>query len=1063
MRLRGPKIVWKIGGALCFALMVAFLLMLNALLVWVATGPRNLEKVLPYIESALSGVHSGYNVKINQGVLLWDGWQHPMDIRLREVNIYTADGQRFATFPDISLGLDIFSLALGKVEPTSLEVRRPVISLFQDAAGNISFGQPAQQEGQEEEPASIDRQGAALSALAADFLSHDSSAPMHRLHRIEVDDANVSIGNTEQGVFLRAQNVHIVMRRGWRGISLKAQALLNQDAAGRPAAQVSADFRARPGDATFEGKVLAQSVWPGVFTPLLKDKDVLPALRFAISGWADISLGRDGVLQGVHFLLHGDRGSLRSAMLEQELPVEHVQVEGDMQGVKQLALDQFSIDFGSYGVQGSARLTMAPEGLAVQGRASAVAVPLNHIRRFWPVGLAPLSRDWIVHNITQGMANSATLTLNIPPGGLDKPVLPEGSLEALVGFSGATVRYLPEHPPAKGMSGTVRVGAKTLEAKVEHGTGMNSTQLSNGRVYIDDLNLDNPRIEVTLDAAGPASDGVAFMDLPPIQKASHLKLDKEKITGAMEGHAKIGFYFFAPKDASGKPRDDLGVDYEASASLKDVSQQGVLGKFDISHATGMMEVNNQRVHINGSGTVNGAATRKSDIVYRFHPENGIDTIIDASAKAPVSSLPRFGYPEMPFLTGLLDVDAHLEMGPETENGKAHVELKDAAVDWKLVGWQKPLSQPVTLDLVSEKKDGVTHLSQLSLSGRDTEVKGSVTFGKGLGNPTQYAFDPFRLGKSDAVVNYNDIPGGRHVEVHGKALDVSGLLQGTDDFSFAHFPALELTADVKKLFLSDKRSLSDVQGTATCSVEMCSAIDLLGRAEDKPFTFKITGAPRARTLLVSAQDAGALLRALDIYPSMHGGVMTMDGKFSDTAGTHVLAGTLLISEHTIENAPVLAKLLALSSITGLGDALGGHGIAFTKLKAPFTLQDDVITLKDAKTHGASLGLTADGTIRFPGKIFDLKGAIVPAYTVNSVLKHVPLVGGLITGGGDGVFAARYSIKGPSSNPDVSVNPLSILTPGFLRGLFDIFDSGDSPSTPNDKSKDSKGKATGSSGD
>src|SRR5579885_539371 len=177
MRLRGPKILWKIGGALCFALAVAFLLMLNALLVWVATGPRSLDKMLPYIEKALSGVHSGYSVKINQGVLLWDGWQHPMDIRLREVNIYTADGQRFATFPDISLGLDIFSLALGKVEATSLEVRHPVISLFQDAGGNISFGQPAQtpQEGQQSQPQQAEQapgtQGEALSALAADFLS----------------------------------------------------------------------------------------------------------------------------------------------------------------------------------------------------------------------------------------------------------------------------------------------------------------------------------------------------------------------------------------------------------------------------------------------------------------------------------------------------------------------------------------------------------------------------------------------------------------------------------------------------------------------------------------------------------------------------------------------------------------------------------------------------------------------------------------------------------------------------------------------------------------------------
>jgi hypothetical protein len=37
----------------------------------------------------------------------------------------------------------------------------------------------------------------------------------------------------------------------------------------------------------------------------------------------------------------------------------------------------------------------------------------------------------------------------------------------------------------------------------------------------------------------------------------------------------------------------------------------------------------------------------------------------------------------------------------------------------------------------------------------------------------------------------------------------------------------------------------------------------------------------------------------------------------------------------------------------------------------------------------------------------------------------------------VFAASYTLAGPLENPDVSVNPLTALTPGFLRGLFGIF--------------------------
>ena len=85
------------------------------------------------------------------------------------------------------------------------------------------------------------------------------------------------------------------------------------------------------------------------------------------------------------------------------------------------------------------------------------------------------------------------------------------------------------------------------------------------------------------------------------------------------------------------------------------------------------------------------------------------------------------------------------------------------------------------------------------------------------------------------------------------------------------------------------------------------------------------------------------------------------------------------------------------------------------------------------------MTVDGTITFPEKTLDLEGTVVPAYTLNNVLGNVPILGDMLVGGeGQGVFAARYSVKGTEQNAKVGVNPLSILTPGFLRDLFDIFD-------------------------
>jgi hypothetical protein len=66
---------------------------------------------------------------------------------------------------------------------------------------------------------------------------------------------------------------------------------------------------------------------------------------------------------------------------------------------------------------------------------------------------------------------------------------------------------------------------------------------------------------------------------------------------------------------------------------------------------------------------------------------------------------------------------------------------------------------------------------------------------------------------------------------------------------------------------------------------------------------------------------------------------------------------------------------------------------------------------------------------------MEGTIVPAYMLNSLLGNIPLLGRLFspeTGGG--LFAATWRLNGPLDDPQVSVNPLAALTPGFLRGIF-----------------------------
>jgi hypothetical protein len=62
-------------------------------------------------------------------------------------------------------------------------------------------------------------------------------------------------------------------------------------------------------------------------------------------------------------------------------------------------------------------------------------------------------------------------------------------------------------------------------------------------------------------------------------------------------------------------------------------------------------------------------------------------------------------------------------------------------------------------------------------------------------------------------------------------------------------------------------------------------------------------------------------------------------------------------------------------------------------------------------------------------------LIPAYSINSVLGNVPVLGPLLLGGeGQGIFGANFKIAGSAADATITVNPLSALAPGALRKLF-----------------------------
>ena len=162
---------------------------------------------------------------------------------------------------------------------------------------------------------------------------------------------------------------------------------------------------------------------------------------------------------------------------------------------------------------------------------------------------------------------------------------------------------------------------------------------------------------------------------------------------------------------------------------------------------------------------------------------------------------------------------------------------------------------------------------------------------------------------------------------------------------------------------------------------------------------------------------------------------MTARFAHNARGAPLSGTAEMSDFAVRNAPAFGKLLQAMTLYGLFEAMSGQGLGFARLVAPFTLTPETLVLEEARAYSASLGLTAKGSIDRRRRRVAMEGTIVPAYIFNSLLGNIPLFGRIFspeTGGG--LFAATFRLNGALDDPQVSVNPLAALTPGFLRGIF-----------------------------
>jgi uncharacterized protein YhdP len=395
------------------------------------------------------------------------------------------------------------------------------------------------------------------------------------------------------------------------------------------------------------------------------------------------------------------------------------------------------------------------------------------------------------------------------------------------------------------------------------------------------------------------------------------------------------------------------------------------------------------------------------------------------------------------LEGEVGVALTVTEASATRTAELALDLTPTAIRVPELNWRKAGGEPAALTATATiPADGPIQVTEFALASPDLHAEGSFEAQLEPFRLAGLRLDQVRFGDTRAAVALRrDDPAGYDVRIDAQTLDLTPWLdrEGLDQHEATEGTEpqapLHLRLEAARLILYGQ-PLRDVAADLVRGADGWHSADLSGRLP-KGGEFALTLAPdgERRRLRLTSSDAGNLLQTLHQTSRIEGGALELEATiFRQQPSLHA-EGHLVARQFDVLDAPLLARLLTVASLTGIGNLLGGEGIAFEQLESRFVVRDEALQLDKGRVYGSQLGLTFHGRVDLAADTLDLEGTIAPLYGVNWTIGRIPIIGQLLRGSeGEGAFAATYSMRGAVDAPTIRVNPLSALAPGFLRELF-----------------------------
>ena len=1006
-------------------------------------------------------------------------------LALEDLRVLQSDGTSLVTFPEMRSSFDLKSLLRGQFQPQSLRIVGGRFSVRRNADGqlDLDFGGSGGPRKQRSIPDLIDAVDKAFSAPG-----------FSQLKTVEAEALSLSLTDARSGQKWQAGDGRLVLdsRPGELAAELSLSLAVGQtkparivlttvsdksSAGARLAATVDGmaarDLAAQSAplawlvalDAQISGRLAVTIDKMGQFGTLestlsfgageLKPTPQTAAIAFDRAGlslsydprlgrilFSDISVESTSLrltASGQSYILDDDGKPLTgnlvgvrpSVFLTQmavskmrvdpaglfQSPVEFSQGSADLR----LTLNPFAVDIGQLTLSEAdthvalnGRIGADPKGWKVALDVTLDKIEPDKLVALWPVRLVTKTRQWVALNVLEGTLFDVKAAVRLAP-----EVEPQLSLG--YAFKGTDVRFLKALPPVRSGSGYSNIEGRAYTLVLEDGfvtppVGGNIDVA--GTVFrIADITQRPTTADITLKTKSTLTASLSLLDQPPFGFLTKAKRPVDLGLGTATLTTRLSFPL--------KPKVLIeDVTYDVAGNIENFQSDVLVPKRRIEAPFLTVVADKTGMTVAGKGML-GTLLFDAGFRQEFGPAAKGRGHVDASVTLTDAALRDFGV-TLPkgMISGSGTAQVDLALAPEQPVALSmSSDLGGLAFALPALGWSKTARQTGRLELKAVLGK-VPAIESLTLKAAGLRASGSIDLNEG-GSLQAARFDRVQVDDwLDAAITLEGRGAGRAVgvSVTSGIVDLRRLAVRRNASDTSQDGPMQVQLD--RLTVSDGIALTDFRGKFTSkggfngnfSANVNGAAPVLG---------SVVPSPSGSAVRIKADNAGKVLAAASIFANARGG--ELDLQLVPTGAKGEYKGRAKIGTIRVKNASVLAELLSAISVVGALEQLNGSGLVFTQADVDFRLTPDAVEVTRGSAIGASLGVSMAGVYQSGSKRLSLQGVISPIYLLNGI-------GSFLTRKGEGLFGFNYKIRGTVDTPKISVNPLSILTPGMFRELF-----------------------------